>query len=176
MLRNLRTSVLGFGGFAHGPTKIHSIKVCSTQGQLLALLSRRALRQPHRLVARHQRSLDPDANRLNEATSEPTEEGVQKVFTSLWPRRRRLLVNPGSIYQFVLALASACKDSCFEVRDHGILVLKPKAASTNSPHLVDVGPEAESSAKGAGANVSLAESLPTKHPIAYCEDPFLDCL
>ena len=129
-----------------------------------------------RLVARHQRSLDPDANRLNEATSEPTKEGVQKVFTSLWPRLRRVLVNPGSIYQFVLALASACKDSCFEDRDNGILVLKPKAESTNAPHVVDVGPETESSARGAGANVSLAESLPTKHPIAYCEDAFLECL
>jgi hypothetical protein len=106
-----------------------------------------------RLVARHQRSLNPDANRLNEATSEPAEEGVQKVFSSLWPRLRRVLVNPGSIYQFVLALASACKDSCFEVRDNGILKsqdfgIGPQAEKVSHTGEVKLSPKSKRPSKG----------------------------
>lgn len=47
-----------------------------------------------RLVTRHQQSLDPDANRLSESIPEPTEEEVQKVFSSVWPRLRRVLTTP----------------------------------------------------------------------------------
>jgi hypothetical protein len=39
-----------------------------------------------RLVARHLRSLDPDANRLSEPVSEPTEEEVQRLFIAVWPK------------------------------------------------------------------------------------------
>jgi hypothetical protein len=38
-----------------------------------------------RLVARHLQSLNPDANRLSEAASEPTDEEVQKLFNSMRP-------------------------------------------------------------------------------------------
>ena len=129
-----------------------------------------------RLVARHQRSLDPNANRLSEATSEPTAEQVQKAFNSVWPRLRRVLVTPSSIYQFVLALVSACKDPCLELRDEGILVLKPKAECAILPQCVDAPPETESGVEGAGASAPVEASSPTKHPIAYCGDAFLECL
>jgi hypothetical protein len=120
-----------------------------------------------RLVARHQRSLDPNANRISEATSEPTAEQVQKVFNSVWPRLRRVLVTPSSIYQFVLALASACKDPCLELREEGILVLRPTADVTNSQQHVDTAAE---DAEAVFANVPAARALPAKHPIAFTED------
>jgi hypothetical protein len=126
-----------------------------------------------RLVARHQRSLDPGANRLNEATSEPTAEQVQKVFKSVWPRLRRVLVTPRSIYQFVLALASACNNSCFEVGKDGTLVLRPTSEVTNSQQHVDTTAE---DVKVVPANVPAAPPSPAKHPIAFTENIFVGCL
>ena len=120
-----------------------------------------------RLVTRHQRSLDPNANRLSEATSESTAEQVQNVFNSVWPRLRRVLVTSSSIYQFVLALASACKDPCLELRDEGILVLRPTANATNSPRNVETAAE---DAEVVPANVPAARPLPAKDPIAFTED------
>jgi hypothetical protein len=120
-----------------------------------------------RLVVRHQRSLDPDANRLSEATSEPTAEQVHKVFNSVWPRLRRVLVTPSSIYQFVLALASACKDPCLELREEGILVPRPTADVTNSQQHVDTAAE---DAKVVPANVPAVRPSPAKDPIAFTED------
>ena len=48
---------------------------------------------------------------------------------------------PSSVYQFVLALASACKDPCLELREDGILVLRPTADVTNSQQHVDTAAE-----------------------------------
>jgi len=122
-----------------------------------------------RLVARHQRSLDRNANRLSEATSEPTAEQVQKVFNSVWPRLRCVLVTPSSIYQFVLALASACNDPCFEVGKDGILVLRPIAEAMNSPQQMNSAAETDD-AELVPANVPAVPLLPAKHPIAFTED------
>jgi hypothetical protein len=119
-----------------------------------------------RLVTRYQHSLDPDANRLTEATSEPTEEEVQKLFNAVWPRLRRVLTTPGSVYRFVSALASACADACFEVRDDGILVLKPAAENTDSRPRDDADPKADSHAEVTPTELSKAASPTTKHPIA----------
>jgi hypothetical protein len=54
-----------------------------------------------RLVKGHERSLNPDANRPNEATSEPTEEEVMRCFNSLWPKLRRTLRTRQSLLLFV---------------------------------------------------------------------------
>jgi hypothetical protein len=120
-----------------------------------------------RLVARHQQSLDPSANRLNEATSKPTAEQVEKLFNSLRPRLRRVLVTPGSVYQFVLVLASTCNDPCFELREEGILVRMPTADVANSQRHVDI---AAKDAEVVRANVPAVRPLPAKHPIALTED------
>lgn len=37
-------------------------------------------------------------------------------------------------------------------------------------------PETESGAAGIGANVSVAESFPIKHPVAYCDGAFVEFL
>jgi hypothetical protein len=59
-----------------------------------------------RLVARHQRSLNSDANRLTEPITEPTEEEVQKLFTSVWPKFRRTLRSRQSLAVFIDLLNS----------------------------------------------------------------------
>jgi hypothetical protein len=40
-----------------------------------------------RLVVRHQRDLNPDANCVTGAESEPPEEEVRKLFASVWHAR-----------------------------------------------------------------------------------------
>ncbi len=59
-----------------------------------------------RLVARHLRSLDPDANRLSEPVSEPTEEEVQRLFIAVWPKLRRTLRSQQSLDLFIALLTS----------------------------------------------------------------------
>jgi hypothetical protein len=83
-----------------------------------------------RLVMRHQRSLHPDANRLNEAF-EPSEQEVMRLFNSILPKLRRTLRTPQSLYRFVDLLASACAGSCFQIREDAILIPKPAAESTD---------------------------------------------
>ena len=119
-----------------------------------------------RLVARHQRSLDPDGNRLTEATSEPTEEEVQKLFNAVWPRLRRVLTTPSSVYRFVSALASASEDPCFEVREDGILIPKPAAENTGSRQRDGTTAKGDSRAEVTPAELSKAANPTTKHPIA----------
>jgi hypothetical protein len=83
-----------------------------------------------RLVARHLRSLNPDADCLNEAISEPTEEDVQKLFAAVWPKLRRTLSTRQSIRLFVDLLTSHFQ--CSEATDREILVLT-SAAPTSCP-------------------------------------------
>jgi hypothetical protein len=66
---------------------------------------------------------------------------------------KQLLHPTSSIYQFVLALASACKDPCLELREEGILVLRPIADVTNSQQNVDT---AAGDAEVVPANVPAA--------------------
>lgn len=62
-----------------------------------------------RLAARHLRSLDPNANRVTEELSEPTDEDVQKIFNSVWPRLRRVLRTPQSLDHFIGLLTACCQ-------------------------------------------------------------------
>ncbi len=80
-----------------------------------------------RLVARHLRTLNPDANLLNEPISEPTEEDVQKLFASVWPKLRRTLRSRQSILLFVDLLTSQCEDA--ELTVHEIPVVMPDTAT-----------------------------------------------
>jgi hypothetical protein len=76
-----------------------------------------------RLVARHQRSLNPDANLLTEPVSEPTEEEVQKLFMAVWPKLRRTLRSRQSVDLFVHLLTSHCE--CGELTDQEIPAVMP---------------------------------------------------
>jgi hypothetical protein len=93
-----------------------------------------------RLVTRHLRSVNPDANRLSEPVAEPTEEEVQRLFNSILPRLRRVLRTPSSLYHFVASLSSHYE--CSEVTDRGVLILKP-AIPTIAPALSVVAATAE---------------------------------
>jgi hypothetical protein len=80
-----------------------------------------------RLVARHLRSLNPDPNRISEAVSEPTEEEIQELFTSLWPKLRRTLRSRDSLALFVELLTSRYESG--EATDREALVLTPPTAT-----------------------------------------------
>jgi hypothetical protein len=84
-----------------------------------------------RLVARHQRSLNPDANLLNESVSEPTEEEVQKLFTSVWPKLKRVLRSQQSVLLFVDLLTSHCEHA--ELTVHEIPAVTPAVATFDPP-------------------------------------------
>src|SRR5580704_4730178 len=59
-----------------------------------------------RLVGRHLRSLNPNANCATEPVSEPTDEDVQKLFIAVWPKLRRTLRSRQSLQLFVDLLRS----------------------------------------------------------------------
>jgi hypothetical protein len=80
-----------------------------------------------RLVARHLRSLNPDANLLTEPIAEPTEEEVQKLFTSVWSKLRRTLRSRQSLILFIDLLTAHCENS--EQRVHEIAAVMPVAAT-----------------------------------------------
>jgi hypothetical protein len=84
-----------------------------------------------RLVARHQRSLNPNANRLSEQVAEPTEEEVQRLFTSVWPRLRRTLRSQQSVLFFAALLTSHFKGG--EPTDQEIPTVMPAAATFDPP-------------------------------------------
>jgi hypothetical protein len=62
-----------------------------------------------RLVGRHQRSLNPNANCATEELSEPTDEDVQKLFIAVWPKLRRTLRSRQSVECFVQLLMAHFK-------------------------------------------------------------------
>ena len=78
-----------------------------------------------RLVARHQRSLDPDGNRLTEATSEPTEEEIQRLLAKVLPKLRRVLRTPASAYRVVDLLSGSFEGLERRVTEEGFVVLRP---------------------------------------------------
>ena len=80
-----------------------------------------------RLVERHLRSLNTDANLLTEPVSEPTEEAVQKLFASVWPKLRRTLRSRQSVDLFIVLLTSQFE--CGELTVHDIPAVMPVAAT-----------------------------------------------
>lgn len=80
-----------------------------------------------RLVARHLRSLNPDANLLTEPISEPTEEDVQKLFTSVWPKLQCTLRSRQSLLLFIDLLTSQFE--CGEATEPEILVIASPATT-----------------------------------------------
>jgi hypothetical protein len=84
-----------------------------------------------RLVAGHQRSLNPDPNRLSEPVSEPTKEEVQRLFIAVWPKLRRTLRSQQSVLLFVDLLISHYQHS--ERPDREIPVVASAAATFDPP-------------------------------------------
>jgi len=83
-----------------------------------------------RLVGYYEQSINPDANSVTEAISEPTEEEVQKLLTSVWPKLRRTLRSRQSLLLFIDLLTSHCESS--EGGSREITVLAP-ALPTSCP-------------------------------------------
>jgi hypothetical protein len=90
-----------------------------------------------RLVARHERSLDPEANRPSEANSEPSENEVETLFKSILPRLRRTLRSRQSFDLFVHLLTSQFESS--EAADREVLVLAASPTTTICPASADQG-------------------------------------
>jgi hypothetical protein len=84
-----------------------------------------------RLVARHQRSLNPDANCVTEDVSEPTDEDVQKLFIAVWPKLRRILRSRQSVDLFVRLLTAHCEHA--ELTVHEIPAVMPTAVTFDKP-------------------------------------------
>jgi hypothetical protein len=106
-----------------------------------------------RLVARHLRSLNPDANLLTEPIAEPTEENVQKLFASVWPKLRRALRSRQSLLLFIDLLTSQFE--CGEATEPEILVIASPATticSVSSDEDAALEPELDSDALVASAD------------------------
>ena len=58
-----------------------------------------------RLVTNYKRTLNPDANCLSESITEPTEAEIQKLFSKTFPKLRRVLRTPQSVYRFIELLS-----------------------------------------------------------------------
>ena len=86
-----------------------------------------------RLVARHQAALNPNINCVSGADLEPTDEEVQKLFNSVWPKLRRVLRTRKSFLLFVDLLTSNCE---FEATDGEI----ESVGSTTFPAVVNEEP------------------------------------
>jgi hypothetical protein len=87
-----------------------------------------------RLVARHLRSVNPDVNCVIEDVSEPADEEVQKLFTSVWPKLRRTLRSQQSITLFVRLLTSHFESGKVTDQDH----LLVNALTTPIPDLLSL--------------------------------------
>jgi len=82
-----------------------------------------------RLVTNYERSLSPDGNRLIESISEPTEDEIQKHFAKIFPKLRRVLRTPQSVYRFIDLLSISCDGICRRLTEEGLLLIKPLAQS-----------------------------------------------
>ena len=64
-------------------------------------------------------------NCLTESISEPTEDEIEKLCAKVFPKLRRVLRTPQSVYRFVDLLTLSCDGTERRVTDEGILVMKP---------------------------------------------------
>ena len=77
-----------------------------------------------RLVTKHERSLNPNGNRLTESITEPTESEIQNLFDKIAPKLRRVSPTPASAYRFVELLLSSLALEC-RVSEEGLTMVKP---------------------------------------------------
>lgn len=84
-----------------------------------------------RLVARHQRALNPDANCVTGAESQPTDEEVRRLFASMWPKLRRTLRSQQSLLLFIDLLRSHSEHGQLTI--HEIPAVTPATATDDPP-------------------------------------------
>jgi hypothetical protein len=75
-------------------------------------------------VQRFATSLPKSEESAHEAVSEPTEAEIGKLLGAIWPRIKRTLTTPGSIYDFIGCVVTRSGVAC-EYRRDGILVFNP---------------------------------------------------
>jgi len=95
-----------------------------------------------RLVAKHQRSLNPDRNRLTEAISEPTEEEIQTLVDKITPKLRQVLRTPTSVYRFVELLSASFEGVYCRVTEEGLAICRT-AQQTAVVELASMEPQIE---------------------------------
>ncbi|MFZ0198726.1 MAG: hypothetical protein WB523_16635 [Candidatus Sulfotelmatobacter sp.] len=95
-------------------------------GQWSAWLNERAIPRAtaDRLALKYERSLHPHANCLTEQLAEPAEEEIQKLFAKIFPKLRRVLRTPQSLYRFIDLLTLSFDGTGRRVTEDGILVMK----------------------------------------------------
>jgi hypothetical protein len=123
----LRTIRAKLGGQLHEMKKM--LAAPGRGGQWSSFLRERGIPRASadRLVGHYEQLINPDANRPSEAISEPTEEDVQKLFTSVWPKLQRTLRSRQSLLLFVDLLTSQFNSRL--ATDRGILALTPPATA-----------------------------------------------
>ena len=84
-----------------------------------------------RLVANHERSLNPDLNCLTESIFEPTDEEIVRLVSAISSRVRKVLPGAITIYHFVGSLASSLGLEPKETVG-GLLVPRPESAAPES--------------------------------------------
>lgn len=127
-------------------------------GQWSAWLKERKISRAtaDRLVLRHERSQQPDSNRLTEAISEPTEEEIKSLFDKIAPKLRKALPTPKSIYHFVEILSASFDGVERRITEEGILILSP-AAPAQTPLEQSAPAEAQEGSVPVTADVTAKE-------------------
>jgi hypothetical protein len=78
-----------------------------------------------RLVQKYERTLSRHPNCLTEQLAEPTEEEIQKLFAKMFPKLRRILRTPQSVYRFIDLLSLSSDGTCRRLTEEGLLLIKP---------------------------------------------------
>lgn len=77
-----------------------------------------------RLVLRHERSLDPDSNCLNEQITQPSDEEIKTLLNKVLPKLQKGLPTSASAFRFVELLASSLALD-HQATGEGLLIMKP---------------------------------------------------
>lgn len=96
-------------------------------GQWSAWLKQRKIPRAtaDRLVAKYERSINPNGNCPTAQLAEPKEEDIQKLYESVSPKLRRVLRTAASAYRFLDLLTSSFEGVDRRLTDEGILILNP---------------------------------------------------
>jgi hypothetical protein len=111
-----------------------------------------------RLVKKYERSLHPHANCLSESISEPTEEEIQKLCFKVFPKLRRVLRTPQSVYRFIDLLSLSSDGTCRRLTEEGLLLIKPLPQSESDAQQ-DQRVETSTGEPFIGSTVSQAQTM-----------------
>jgi hypothetical protein len=111
-----------------------------------------------RLVTNYERSLNPNGNRLSESISEPTEAEIQNLFAKMFPKLRRVLRTPHSVYRFIELLSLSSDGTCRRLTEEGLLLIKPLPQSESDAQQ-DQRVETSTGEPFIGSTVSQAQTM-----------------